>query len=224
MQIIAHRGASSLEPENTVRSFITAQDYKVNMIELDVRESREGELVVFHDHRMSRLFGVHQNVSHFTVEELKKISRDAGREIPTLAEALAAIQIPVNFDVKVHGIEKKLMNHIKKFSPGALVSSTYPGVLKKIRALDENIRLGLLIGKGELHLLPIIHYLTWKLKLHSIHPKNVLANPISIPILRTLGKEIYVWTVNEPHEYQRIKQLGVDGIFTDCPQLYADKA
>ncbi len=213
-----------MEPENTVRSFITAQDYKIDMIELDVRQSRDGELVVFHDHSLSRLFNVRKSVAHVTLAELKEISRDAGREIPTLAEALSVIKVPVDLHVKIYGIEKKLLEQVKNFSSKVVVSSTYPGVLKKIRTLDENIQLSLVIGKGELHLVPILHYLIGNIQLHSIHPSYVLVNALSVKLLRTLGKEIYVWTVNEPHEYQRMKDLGVDGIFTDCPQLYTKKA
>lgn len=221
MLVIAHRGASGLEPENTIRSFKKAQEFKIDMIEMDIRETLDGHLIAHHDHNLKRLFNVRKHIALATLDELKEISRAAGKEIPTLAEALREIGVPIILDVKVHGIEQKVMDHIKNFSPKVLISSTYPKVLKKFRALDEKIDLALVIGKGELHLLPLIHFLTHKLNLYSIHPKYVLANALTIAGLRTVGKKIHVWTVNEQHEYERMKKLTVDGIFTDCPHLYA---
>lgn len=221
MKIIAHRGASSLEPENTIRSFIKAQEFPIDMIEFDVRKTADGKIVVIHDHDLKRLFGVNKTISHTKLVEIKSISIGSGREIPTLEEALAVIKVPVNIEIKAPGLEEDLIALIKNFSSMVLVSSGLPTVLKKIRTLDENTDLALIIGKGELHLLPILHYLTKNLKLLSIHPKYPLVNALSIKALRLLGKDINVWTVNEPHEYNKMLQLGVDGIFTDCAHLYA---
>ncbi len=223
MLIIAHRGAASLEPENTIRSFTKAQEVKADMIELDVRETRDGEMIIIHDYSLHRLFKVHKYVALTTLAELKAISRAQGREIPTLAEALANITIPINFHIKVYGIEKKFLEAIKNFTSEVLISSTFPSVLKKIRALDAKVRLGLIIGRGELHLLPLLRYLTKSINLYSVHPKYLLANVLTIKLWRTLGKQIIVWDVNEPRELQRMQELKVDGVITDNPQYLAQK-
>ncbi|HEV8601211.1 MAG TPA: glycerophosphodiester phosphodiesterase [Patescibacteria group bacterium] len=220
MLIIGHRGAAALEPENTIRSFKKAQDYRVDMIELDVRLSRDNQLVVFHDHSLQRLFNVTKSVNTATLDELKAISRAAQREIPTFEEALQNISCPIIVHVKVHGAENLLMNAIRRFSHKVVISSTFPGVLKKVRALDENVPLGLVIGHGELHLLPIINWLTKNLNLYSIHPNYGLVSGISIKGLKLLKKKIFVWTVNTPEQYQKVANLGVDGIMTDCPNLF----
>lgn len=222
MLIIAHRGASSLEPENTIRSFNKAASLGADMIEFDVRESKDGELVVIHDSNTERLFDKDYRVAELTVAELKEIS--AEREIPTLAEALAAIKIPINVHVKVHGIEQKLLDNLKNFTSEVLISSTFPGVLKKIRALDGKVRLGLIVGKGELHLIPIINWLTKNLPLYSIHPRLEVVNFASVALLKLLNRKIYVWGVNTPKDMDRLIKFKADGMFTDYPQLFTSYA
>ena len=220
MLVIAHRGASGLEPENTIRSFKKAQELGVDMIELDVRQSSDGELVVIHDSHLKRIFDIDKAVGQTTVSELKQISSNAGREIPTLAEVLKEISIPLDLDIKVHGIESKLLDTVKNFPANVLISSIYPGVLKKIRALDKKIQLGLIVGRGELHLLPVINPLIEKLDLYSIHPKYMLVYKASMAILKMSKRKIFPWTVNEPHEFDRVNKLNLDGIITDQPQLF----
>jgi glycerophosphoryl diester phosphodiesterase len=220
MLIIGHRGAAGLEPENTIRSFKKAEEYKVDMIEMDLRKTVDNKIVIFHDPDLERLFGVQKEIKDLTVKEIKRISADYDREIPTLQEVLEAVSTPLNFHVKVHNLEADLIKTLRNFSHKVLISSIYPKVLKKVRALDEKADLGLIIGRSELHLLFILHWLTWNLNLYSIHPRSDLIFPAGIRALRTLGRKIFVWTVNDRDESEKLRQMGVDGIFTDCPQLF----
>lgn len=216
MLIIGHRGAAGIEPENTIRSFKKAESLGVDMIELDVRLSKDHQIMVIHGRNLKRLFGVNKAVADLTAMELKKIS--AKREIPTLQEALENISVPLNIHVKVHGLESQLLASLKKFSPRVLISCTYPGVLKKIRTLDENVRLGLVIGAGELHLLPILNHLTRKIDLYSIHPSYPIVSKASIALIRGLSKrKIFVWTINTLKQFTKVSKLGVDGVFTNYP-------
>jgi glycerophosphoryl diester phosphodiesterase len=163
MHIIAHRGASGTEPENTIRSFKKAEEMGPDMIELDVRKSKDGQLVISHDSDLLRLFGDPRLIKDLPVSEIKRVSKLTDREIPTMDEVLMAVVKPLNIHVKVHGIEAELLLKIKNFPHRILISSTFPGVLKKIRILDGKIELGLIIGKGELHLLPFINWYTKKI-------------------------------------------------------------
>jgi len=217
MLIFAHRGASATEPENTLRSFKKAEEVGVDGIELDVRQSKDGQIVVFHDRTLHRLFGIDKEVSDLTVAELKEISKT--REIPTLEEVLNNIHSDLNIEIKVRGIEDKVLSIIKNFPHKVLISSFYPGVLKKIRALDGNIHLGLNFLKEELTIESVISFLVRKVKLHSIHVEDKYISSATVILLRLLAKDVYVWTVNSREEYGRMKKLGVDGIFTDYPEL-----
>ncbi|HEX5429610.1 MAG TPA: glycerophosphodiester phosphodiesterase [Patescibacteria group bacterium] len=219
MFIIAHRGASGLEPENTLRSFKKAEELGADLIELDVRISKDGELVISHDADMLRLFGDPRLLKQLPLSEIKRISALHNREIPTLADVIANVNRDLNIHIKNHGIERQVLEAIKSFPHRVLISSTFPGVLKKIRALDGKIDLGLIIGRGELHLLPVANFLTRNIGLYSIHPKATI---ISLPIVKLFklsGRKVNVWTVNTKEEFIRMQRLGVDGIITDHPEL-----
>lgn len=219
MKIIAHRGDSGNEPENTIRSFKKAEDLGVDMIELDVRESKDGEIVVIHDHDFLRLFGDPRLVKEMTLAEIKRVSLEHGREVPTLDEVLSQINVDLNIEIKIHGIEQQVLSKIQKFPHKVLISSFYPGVLKKIRALDGKIDLALLIGIKRFHMIGIASYYAKKLNLASIHPNNHMVSGPIVALLRLAGKPINVFTVNTQSEYERMKKLKVDGIFTNYPEL-----
>src|SRR3989338_5496321 len=101
MLIIGHRCAPSLEPENTIRSFKKAQELGVDMVEMDLRQSADGEIVISHDASLQRLFGIDKEISELSLASLKEMTIDRGREMATLAEALAQINLPVNLHIKV---------------------------------------------------------------------------------------------------------------------------
>lgn len=222
MLIIGHRGVASLEPENTIRSFKKAVELGVDMIELDVRLSANGQIVVIHDGNLKRLFEVDSDVSELTVQELKELSGPQ-REIPTLAEVLAEISAPVNIHVKVPEMEKQLIDTLKKFPHKILISSVFPKILKKIRILEGSIQLGLIIGKSELHLMFILNWLVRDLNLYSIHPKNILISFGSIPIFKWHNRKVIIWDVNTQKDFQRAADLGADGVITDYPQLFVNQ-
>ncbi len=218
MLVIAHRGASGTEPENTIRSFKKAEELNVDMIEMDVRESKDGELVIFHDHSLKRLFGIDKAVVHMNLADLKAIS--IGREIPTLDEVLAQVHTDLNLEIKVHGIEAKVLNKIKNFPHKVLISSFYPEILKEFRTLDGNIRLALIIGIKRFHMIALARYFAKKLDLYSIHPKFSIVSAPIMALLRLAKRKIYVWVPNSQNDYERMKKLGVDGIFTDYPEMF----
>jgi glycerophosphoryl diester phosphodiesterase len=219
MLIIGHRGAAGLEPENTIRSFKKAESLGVDMIEFDVRKTHDGELVVVHDHDLLRLFGDPRVIKEMNLHQIKQISAEHGREIPTLDEVLAQVSIDLNIEVKSHGIEAKVLEKIKNFPHKVLISSFFPEILKKIRTLDGNIPLALIIGMKRFHMIAVANYLTKKLDLSAIHLKSPLVSLPVIALFRLSGRKINVWTINSEKEFNRMKKLGVDGIFTDHPEL-----
>ncbi|HUS30773.1 MAG TPA: glycerophosphodiester phosphodiesterase family protein [Kofleriaceae bacterium] len=90
-RIIAHRGASTDETENTIAAFKRAWDLGVEGVELDVRVSRDGQVIVMHDDNTKRLTGVDKLVAEQTLAELKKLELPKKQRIPTLREAMATI-------------------------------------------------------------------------------------------------------------------------------------
>src|SRR3989344_952486 len=217
MLIIGHRGAAGLVSENTLGSFKKAEDLGVDMIELDLRLSKDRQIVVIHDWSLMRLFRVSAFVSDLTVEQLKQISNN---QIPTLTEVLAAVHTPLNLHVKVSGMEEQLLKQIKSFPHKVLISSVFPRILKKIKALDGNIQLGLIIGGPELRLMFILNWLVRDLNLYSIHPKNVLVSFATMPLFKWHKRKVIVWVVNRKRDFERLSKLKVDAIITDHPEKF----
>ncbi|MBX4191305.1 MAG: hypothetical protein KW804_00705 [Candidatus Doudnabacteria bacterium] len=219
MWIIGHRGVPSLEKENTMRSFKKAEELGVDMIEMDLRSTKDGSIVIIHDWNLKRLYGLNQEIADLMLDELKEISKG---EIPTFDEVISELKTPLNLHIKVSGIEEKVLKSLKNFSHRVLISSVFPKILKKFRTLDENIQMGLVIGGPELHLMFILNWLIKDLNLYSIHPKNILVSFASMPILKWQKRKVIVWDVNTKKDFNRLAKLKADGIITDHPQKFIE--
>ena len=84
MKIIGHRGAAGLATENTLASIRKALANKIDLIEIDIRKTKDDQLVLSHDDSLQRIFGLNKKISHCNLTELRKICP----ELPTLKEAL----------------------------------------------------------------------------------------------------------------------------------------
>ncbi len=116
MLLIAHRGSSAVAPENTLIAFRQAVRDRADMIELDVRLSADGELVVFHDRRLYRMTRVHGRVHEHTAEELDKLrvgspgsQATVQARIPRLGAVLRTLPpaIGLNVEVKTDGDRRR---------------------------------------------------------------------------------------------------------------------
>ena len=88
MKIIAHRGFSELYPENTLLAFKKALEAGVDGIETDLRLSRDGQAIIFHDDNLKRMTGLDNTPEALTLSELKKLDTGSGQTIPSLDELL----------------------------------------------------------------------------------------------------------------------------------------
>ncbi len=165
----------------------------VDMLELDLRKSGH-DIVVHHD----------------------RLGKKRGQK---LVELLPNIRVPLNLELKESGFETELLQMLKNFSSEVVISSKHPWYLKKIRALDEKVKIGLILGSANFFLLPWIKSQDKKLNLYSIHPESFFVNSSMVKRLKKLGKPIYVWTVNRPKRFAQLEKLNVDGVFTDKPEL-----
>ncbi len=105
--IIAHRGASAYEPENTLRAFRKALEMGADAIELDVRQSADGVIVVVHDEDLKRIAGIGKRVRECTYSELSQIRVLGSEPIPKLEDVLSEFgnRIPLFIEVKEAGFE-----------------------------------------------------------------------------------------------------------------------
>ncbi len=159
--IVAHRGASAVEPENTLAAFRRAIEDGADAVELDVRLSSDGELVVFHDSTLHRITGRRGFVHEWPLNRLKTLSagawfrrRSARERIPTLAEALRVLRgkAAVNIEIKSRPGQSALIvtqccrlvgdQHLQ---PAILISSFNRRFVELVKKIDPRSASGLLI-------------------------------------------------------------------------------
>ena len=145
---IGHRGAKAYEPENTIRSFRYAITLGVDAVELDVRRTKDNELVVIHNADVNKTTDGSGAVSELTLEEIKKLVTEKGEEIPTLEEVLDFVdkRVKILVELKETGTEEKVLDLIQKkgMINDVIIVSFHEDTLKKVRELNSEVETGLI--------------------------------------------------------------------------------
>ncbi len=221
--VIAHRGASSAAPENTMAAFAIAIDLGADGIELDVRRSREGQLVVIHDASVDRVTGTAGEVASMSLEEIRGLDagsrfnqRFAGERIPTLREvlSLARGRLLVDIELKVAGIESQVLEAVRGagMHENVLITSFLEDAVAASIAQGRGIPVGLLKETSD------------------VDRASELGVPVYLPSIRVLsgqimhecsvrGVRVIPWTVRSEEEARRAVEFGVHGIIADDPTL-----
>ena len=225
MLVIAHRGASQLAPENTVAAIQKAREVKADGIEVDVRLTRDGVPVLFHDETLERLFGNRMPLSGCSMADLSYIAQGP-QEIPTLEEAMEAAKnfAVINLELKNNSrwngrLVKAVSPIVKRYPPDTLLISSFnPMALARARRQLPKIRRGLIVGSGRMGIKSL---LVWKkvLGLYSVHLNRQLAIPKWIDPLKAQGLRIFIWTVDDPDDMKTLVKVGVDGVITNVPDV-----
>lgn len=227
-EIIAHRGASSVCPENTRGSFLKALEIGVDWIEIDLRLTRDGVWVVTHDRDLSKHGGGRRKIESLSLAELRAYEYGSwfspefrGESLLRLEEACDLIlpQSSLILDVKTRGANDFLAVRLVQIlrnrpSQKILVSSFSAGFLHACRRAAPEIRLGYLMENWPL-------YRTRRAareRCFSIHPHRSLFARELAQLAHRDGMRVFVWTVNRPEEMEHAVREGADGIFTDFPQ------
>lgn len=236
MLIIGHRGARGHAPENTMASFQKALDLGVDGIELDVQMTKDGKVVVCHDHSLGRTSNGKGWIVDYTRDELRQLDfgswfspEYAGEKIPSLREVLqwsAKTSLLVNLEIKngpviYEGIEEKVsaLIHENRMVDRVVVSSFYHPTLVKMKQLDPVIKTGLLYASR-----PMDPWLQLRATdADNIHPHWHYIDAAWISATRPHGAQIFAWTINEMREWEYISHLGVDAIVSDYPDRFIGK-
>jgi len=231
---IAHRGASEYLPDNTIESFDRALVEKADMIELDVRKTADGELVLFHDWyvrtepRSLPDLSIPTPISHIRFEDLQDHCEIEGYRLATLKEVLERYndRIDINIELKAGGYEREVIDLVNKFdlADQVVLSSFFPWVLKKIKDIDAGIKAGWIIGQEQVVLLNrlgrLFVYLLFKItEADSAHLHYEMVTPNVVKHFHARQIPIYTWTVNRTDVMKRLIEMGVDGIITDRPAV-----
>lgn len=240
MKIYAHRGARAYAPENTMAAFKKALAINADGIELDVQLTKDGELVICHDHTIDRTSNGTGWIKDFTLAELRQFdfgswfSPDfAGEKIPSFKEFFTwYLKTPLLLNIEIKNgpviykdLEEKLLTSIKELTPAdfdlcnrILISSFYHPSLVKIKELDAQFKTGVLFSSCPVDVLAFIK----QTNADYLHPHWHYLNPSWIEKAHAAGIGVNSYTINDSKEFQWIAPLKIDGIFSDCPDCLAD--
>ncbi len=222
--IWAHRGASSLAPENTMAAFKAAEAAGAQGLELDVHLSRDGVPVVLHDETLERTTDGRGAVKRFRLRELQQLDAGswygpefAGESLPTLSDVLswAEDRMLINIEIKTASAATAVLELLADFPRARiLVSSFNHRLLGKLAQLAPELALGVLVDSP-----------FWRLALkravrcgaRSLHPRQDLVSRAMMQACRRQGLAVYPWTVDDPGRLSTLLRMGADGVFTNDP-------
>ncbi|MHA1791478.1 MAG: glycerophosphodiester phosphodiesterase [Promethearchaeota archaeon] len=223
MLVIAHRGLSLDYPENTMLAFEKAVELGVDMMELDVRKTKDNKLVISHDadlFRASRKKGI---ISVLTYDQiLKEHDLGMGQKVPLLEDVLKLIKrsgVSLNIEIKEYETEEDIVNLVDKYEVNeqVLYSSFMYATLLEVRDLSPSARIALVFGDiktDEKYLESVAN----QAEMVGAECINLHYNHVTREIVDYFhGKnlKLMAWTPNATVDMLRLLEAGVDGIFTD---------
>jgi glycerophosphoryl diester phosphodiesterase len=240
-RVMAHRGASSEYPENTMPAFQAAVEAGADYIELDVHRTRDGEVVVVHDEGLSRVGADERLVAEMTMAELQMVDaafnfspggagwpfRGQGVRVPRLAEVLQrwpGMRFVIEFKPSAPAIADATIEVVRRtgMSRQVLFASEHLPPILRARTLAPQIPTNLPAAEVSTFVqalsgAPLYSAGGAALQIPPEHRGLKLATPETVAAAHRGGLEVHVWTVNEPAEMDAMLALGVDGIITDYP-------
>jgi glycerophosphoryl diester phosphodiesterase len=226
--IIAHRGASSHAPENTLAAFQLALDHQADGIELDVMLSKDGQAVVIHDDTVDRTTNGSGRVKDLTLADLQALDAGRGEPIPALKTVLDTFggRYLINIELKNYAspfdplpvVVAHMLNENAALADLVMVSTFNPFNLARFRKHCPAVKTGLLTlpGKANLWLWRLFRY-------EALHPHYTDVDQALVMREKARQREVNVWTVDEPEEIRRMAAFGVASIITNDP-LAAQKS
>ena len=226
VEIIAHRGASADAPENTLAAMRQAIEYATDWVEIDVQETSDEQVVVFHDSDFMKLANVDLKIWDATMSDLESIDVGSHKDpiflaerVPTLAELLTVCKgkTRVVIELKYYGHDKDLEQRVLKLvnkhdmSSDVMYMSLNIDAVTKMKQLDPSCRVGLLMS--------VLGGKIADSKADFLAVNAMFVNRSFIQRAHASGKEVYVWTVNDAVTMSRMIGIGVDGLITDRPDL-----
>lgn len=227
--VVTHRGRGNHQyPENTIEACELALENGATAIEVDVRYCGSGELVVFHDLTLRRLLERRGWLKSTILDDLRKyplthLQNDKKIYVPTLREFINHFKntVPINLEAKVFTpiagqFAKYIVRAIKasKYREQFWVSSFNPLFLRTVKHCSWDIKTGYLFKRYDI--LRRMTELLWHVDYW--HPKIKMVNDEFIKVSKKFNKELFIWTVNEAVDIERIRKYdNLKGIITDFP-------
>lgn len=240
--VIAHRGGDGQWPGETVYAYEQARRIGVDVIEMDVRLTQDGELVLMHNANLKETTGVDKEVRKTTAREVTALAATHGRpdaaslppekvKVPTLKEVLEQFsEMRINIEIKDRDFPdaavEKFCGLIREHArpENVLVASLWHGVLAKVRRLLPEAAISASgVQMIEFRALNNLLHLksngveTDALQISSRYGPLTFITRDYIRRAHHVGLPVHGWTVNDPKEMSRLIGIGADGIITDYP-------
>jgi glycerophosphoryl diester phosphodiesterase len=231
VQVLAHRGASAYAPENTLSAFQLAIEQRADWLELDVQQTKDGQLVVFHDLRMERTTNGSGALRDLTLDQVRQLDagswfgpRYAGERVPTFEEVVALAQqqnvriFPEMKDPRLSpGIEERMAAVISAYGyeDQTVVQSFDMASLDRLRQLNPRLKLAALYTaatplRGDPPPGVSVIGPPWEL---------VTADPSLVRDAHASGRQVVVWSVESRGAVRPLLDARVDGIITSRPDV-----
>ncbi|MEU7434287.1 glycerophosphodiester phosphodiesterase family protein [Streptomyces sioyaensis] len=249
---VAHRGASSYAPENTLASIDAADRLGVEWVENDVQRTKDGELVILHDSSLARTTNVEQvfpdrspwNVSDFTLHEIEKLDAGSwfgrkfkGERVPTLEDYMDEVEhndqsllMELKSPELYPGIERQTLKELRSegwlssshVKRRLIIQSFNADTLKTVHTLRPDIRTGFLGNPSVADLPKFAKYCDQINPVHTVVTRDYVAAVHGLKGPHRRPLDLYTWTVDDPATALKVAGLGVDGIITNKPDVVRD--
>lgn len=217
VEVVGHRGAAGVEPENTLRGFRLAVELGADWTECDVHLTKDGRLVVMHDETVDRTTNGTGAVRDLTFKQIRALDAGQGERVPTLDEVLRVVRGKVRLEVELKGpeAEEAAVEAVKaaQMEREALFISFRLDWLCKVKRIDPTLEVAALfgepppdacrqaqaVGAGSVHF--FYKNLTWGL----------------VEEAHRLGLKAGAWNPDAEPEWRAMLALGVDFLSTNRP-------
>jgi glycerophosphoryl diester phosphodiesterase len=228
--VFGHRGAKAYAPMNTLPSFELALEQVADGIELDVRLTRDGAMVIMHDDQVDATTDGEGHVRDLTLAEIQALDAGAwfdekfrGTRVPTLDEVFETVgkRTRINVEIKaeairVEGIETQVADAIQRhnLARSVIISSFNPLTLRRFRRAMPEVLIGFLYSPETL---PFVPHLMIGLPHEAKNPYHEMIDAAYMRWAKAAGYRVNTWTVNDAARAVQLRDLGVDCIITDAP-------
>ncbi|RJS74557.1 glycerophosphodiester phosphodiesterase [Candidatus Bathyarchaeota archaeon] len=216
--VVAHRGASGYEPENTLRALKRAIEMGADMVEVDVRLSKDGVPVIIHDETLDRTTDGSGKVADYTADQLRMFDAGSGEKIPLLSEVLDFVKGKVGLLLELKEVETSKpalkMVEEKNMVNQVMFISFHREALEEIAQIRLDTFRGLIYARSGDHLV-----VAKRMRCLAVAPYYRLATTKAISFAHRLGLKVNVWTIDDLKTARIMAERGVDSITTNKPDL-----
>lgn len=214
---IGHRGAMGVEPENTLRSFVHAEQAGMDLIELDLHLSKDGALVVMHDAEVDRTTDGKGPIAEKTLAELRELDAGQGERVPVFEEVLDAVRSPLQAEIKDVAAARTLAEVMRRrdLVERVEVISFHDEAIAEIAHLVPGVRTALVADHWGTDVVD---------RAKAVGATRLVLNVRRITLelverAHAEGLTVVGWVVNTQDHLRLARGLGLDGATTDFPEI-----